>query len=262
MGLTNTIANRWVFGELTCGLVGIISYATTAVRTAMLFMFAVDRFFTVFCPFAYPKYQTKIILITSVLTWVLSVIGGVIGYILDCYTFINTAWLCWYSSGCNGNCSIFNGILLVTFFVPATVIPLILYIILLMKARKAKKSMSIIMPSGAGTNLSPKTDWKATITFSLMFLTVFALALPSVIVFLIIQIVYQEAEVPATLYVLSVIASSAISFVNIMDPIVIMRNGDVREVIHNLIVLKIKRKFGNKVNQETIRMKSIKKRQE
>lgn len=125
--LTNAIANRWVFGEHVCFLVGMYMLVITLVRVAIMLVFVIDRFLAVFCPFAYPKYQMKIIIILSVMSWLLVFIPCIIGYVLDCFTFSHFSWLCSTNSSCNNKCSIFLGLLLTTFTAPATITPIFLF---------------------------------------------------------------------------------------------------------------------------------------
>ena len=64
-----------------------------------------------------------------------------------------------------------------------------------------------------------------------MFISLFALGVPSVAVLLVIDVKYQEREQPAAVYVLSILASKLFALLPITDPIFIIRNRDVLEVI-------------------------------
>ena len=74
------------------------------------------------------------------------------------------------------------------------------------------------------------SEWKATVTFFLLFITVFALTLPSLTIALIITVIYNESDVPPAIHVLLVVASSILSLLVVTDPVVIMRNRDVRDI--------------------------------
>ena len=244
-GLVSSIANQWILGEHMCAFVGSILLTSATVRTLILFVFIVDRFFSVFSPFHYPKYQVKVVIILSTTVWLFAGLVGIMGYILDCYIFNIRTWICFYSSTCNIGCfrffSLYNGLQIIL----GTVVPIILYTILFIKAKKAKKAMAVHIQSVKSEN-----DWKATITFFLLFLTVFVLIAPNVLVLSVTNAAFQGKTVPPGLYVITIITASMNSLLVVTDPILIMRNKDVREVKKELI-LKIIRKF-QKQNNSTI----------
>ena len=240
--LASSIANRWVFEEHVCSLVGLIIFIITVIRTASMLVFVIDRFLSVFCPYAYPKYQTKIVTILSIAPWVLIAVGSIIAYVLDCYTFVPTSWSCSINGGCNYNCSIFLGLFFITVTLPITILPLFLYTILFIKAKKIKKEIIATIPEGTDTTNQPKQDWKATITFFLLFMSIFALTVPTLVILSIINTIYQGERVPPAVHVLLIVVSSTISLLPISDPILIMRNRDIREVT-GAIKEKIIKKF-------------------
>ncbi len=90
-GLVSTIANQWILGEHMCALVGTILQISIAVRTLILFVFIIDRFFSVFCPFAYPRFQTKTVVVLSIGSWLIACVFDTLGVILDCYSFKSAA---------------------------------------------------------------------------------------------------------------------------------------------------------------------------
>ena len=120
--MTNSAANRWLFEEHVCALNGILEFCNSILRSALLFIFVIDRFFTVFCPFAYPKYQRKVISFLLVFPWVFSAVFGIIGYVLDCYTFDQMNWLCSINVRCSAACSTFVGLFFLVCVIPMTVI--------------------------------------------------------------------------------------------------------------------------------------------
>ena len=50
-------------------------------------------------------------------------------------------------------------------------------------------------------------DWKATITFFILFVSVFAVTLPSITAFVIISLFYKTSQEPAALYVFIVLST-------------------------------------------------------
>lgn len=224
--LTNALSNRWVFGEHVCYLTGFIFFVVPNVRTAMLVIFVIDRFFLVFCPYTYPKYENKVVVILSIVPLVLFVLFGMTAYVLDCYTFIPTSWGCSASSGCHKSCSILFAVVFVSFIAPSTIIPAILYIVLFIKVKKIKK---------LDAAERPKHDWKATITFFLMFITTFALTLPTTVILFAVDAIYKRESQPATVQIFVTIAASVtLSLLPITDAVVILRNRAVIDVLKEI----------------------------
>ena len=149
--------------------------------------------------------------------------------LLDCYIFRSTLMVCTTSSQCSYSCfiylRIYSGIA-----IPATILPIILYGFLYYKARKIQKKLA----SNRAANAYYRKEWKATITFSLMFLTVVAVVLPNILTNLIIIAIFPDGDYSPVSYAILVVASSSILLLTITDPIVIMRDRDMKEVLSKI----------------------------
>ncbi len=232
--VVSAIANQWMFGELMCGLFGMFLVITLTARSCLMFVFVLDRFLAVFMPFYYPKHKIKINISLSIASWIFSVILAIIAFTLDCVEFLPERSHCIVSLECNEACGIALRLLLVGFFVPfSTFVPIILYTILYAKALKAKKASTVDIGLAGVTQ---GRDWKATITFSLLFLGVFLVNLPGTLVIFIIAIFFSSSnELPAPLYVVSALSSAILYILVITDPIIIMRNKDTKEIIVEIV---------------------------
>lgn len=118
-----------------------------------------------------------------------------------------------------------------TFFavvvIPLTVFPVFFYIKLYCRGRKIRK---VMVAEGSATDLLQR-EWKATITFFVLFVSVFLVTLPSLTVSLIVNRVFPVGERPPAAYALLVASQYVASLLIVTDPIVIMRNKDVREIL-------------------------------
>ncbi len=90
------------------------------------------------------------------------------------------------------------------------------------------------MAVSEGGNKEGEQDWKATITFFILFLSLFAATLPSITVNFIINRVYTTSEIPPVLYITSIASTMVLTILPITDPIVIMRNRDVKDILQEL----------------------------
>ena len=179
VSLVNAIANMWLFGEYVCAVTGLLITTATTVRSLLMCVFVIDRYLSVFWPFAYPKYRTKVMFVLSVASWVLSLLIGILLLpgLLDCYSFSQNGWVCSFDAGCNSSCFKIAITLFGIILIPIMIFPIFFYARLYCKARQMKKSMANTCANG---NSAHKLEWKATITFFLLFMTVFAMTLPSI----------------------------------------------------------------------------------
>ena len=224
VALISVISNRWVFGEHICGLSGLLLFILTGVRTLLMCVFVIDRFLSVFFPFFFSRHKVKISSILSLASWIFIVISYVpsLPYFLDCYTFSADTWLCGASSACSTNCALYHTAIYTGVLAPAAVVPVILYIILYVKARRVMKKIRT-------EHDKSQMERKSTITFFMLFITVFVLYVPGATIAIILSILYSTAgQKPAVVYIISTISIKLVAAILLTDPIVIMRHEDMR----------------------------------
>ena len=175
-----------------------------------------------------PIFQVKVVITLSVMLWIFSLVVATTGYVIDCNT-----WLCLINGACSNNCSAFLGLFHSLSTVPCCIIPIILYALLFVKAKKAEMATTSVTANVS----APKQagDWKAIITFFLMFLTIFGLTLPNLVLVFTVRGLYDENDVPLGLYLLSVIATRLLTLIPTTDAVLILRNRDVKEVLREII---------------------------
>ena len=226
----SSIANRWLLGEYVCVVIGMLVFITTIVRTFLMFVFVIDRYLSVFWTYFYPKHKVKVVACLSIVSWLVPFVLAIPLFpgVLDCYMFSPVTWICEVSSKCHKSCSIYLDTFFPVVVFPLTVLPVFFYIKLYYRGRKIRKAT---VAEGSATDLLQR-EWKATITFFLLFLSVFLVVLPGISVFFIINRVYDQP--PPAAYVLLVASLYVVSLLVVTDPIVIMRNKDMREILEKV----------------------------
>lgn len=225
------IANEWLFGEHVCSIMAYINLTSVTIRAFLMLAFVMDRFMLIYFPFRYPKHSSKIMLFASVFIWLLFAVFRSTAFvgILDCFAFLPTSHVCIHFGRCSPTCLIISQLCIGLIYGPATIIPIIFYSVIYRKALKIKK---------AGRELTgikvDKREWKATITFFMLFIAVFALTTPAVLPPLIIFTVSSLRGPSPVFYVVSVLFQLLASFKVIADPIVIMRHSDVHEIVSKI----------------------------
>lgn len=243
----NAIANAYVFKGLcpTFGL--IVSFLRVARNTQMVVLVA-DRFFIIFMPFWYSRHRLKVMLPQTIGAWIVSLVFAVIpaSGLLDCYGFEVFTWSCEFAEGCKNiaMCSSYRTFV-TTFLVVGLMIAFLLYIALLVRARKLQNKVEV---SPSCNNESQETrriikrkrksERKANMTFLIMLIGLVGVILPPFLFFSIGNAVLNGLGVrspPPGFVIAAIIARSSFVLIVVFDPIVLMRNEDMRQVIKSII---------------------------
>ena len=224
--LPSTIGGRWVLGWHMCTITGFLWFLCSITRMLLLPVLAIDRFLYVFAPFKYPNIKNKVVGLLSLLSWLIAIGACIFALpgILDCYGYRYIQYFCFAETSCNRRCFIYTTIFWFVFGSPAWVLPVLLYSSLCYKARKIRSNMT----AAAGR---PKIDHKATITFFLMFLSIFILNVPFNVSFFLIRALTDSA--PAE-FILTVLSDSTNHLVIVADPLFILRNMNAKMAIIKL----------------------------
>ncbi len=233
----NLIAGRWILGLNLCIIIGFVLLTFFYLRNSLILVFALDRFASVFIPFHYPKYSKKIVTLLCILFWCLSFANSliIIPPILDCYHLINNSVLCSYSYRCSANCQVFQYVQILTHYVPTLLIPPVIFAALYIKGRKIRQQHNNML----GQNpIMTEEDWRALKTFSLLV----TLAIIFTVAIIGDQAIsYQFPQSSPVSKVFSVLYT----FLVVADPIIILKNADVREVL-GILVKSLKEKISRK----------------
>lgn len=231
--LVTTSADGWVLGSQTCAAVGYLSFLLISTRTNMMLVLVMDRFLSVFLPYLYRKHKVKTAICLSALSWVfiISVNSLALPGILDCFGFLASFQTCFSTQTCSEACGINGLVYFASVDLPTVIIPVVLYTILYFKARSLRNNTST---SPIITEEERRSQRRATVTYFLLFVSLVAVVVPSSVTQAVITQLFSNEHPPAGLHIAQVVAG-AFSFLFVLtDPIVIMRHGDVREIILEL----------------------------
>ena len=250
----NAIANRFVFTGL-CPLLGYLLTFLFTARNLLMFVLVADRFFLIFLPFWYARHRVKVVISLSIGAWMLAFVITAIPAIAltDCYSFQLVTWTCVLGASCDFN----QACVSYTTFRTTTInigmfIAFLLYSALLCRARKLKNKVTIShsnesAESRAAAKIARKREQRANTTFLIMFITLVGVTLPPIIVFQVSTALNLSPTLPPSIVIIGIVCGNFFYLIFIMDPIVIMRNQDVREVLQT-IVAKLRRRRDNSQN--------------
>ncbi len=226
----NTIhvaAGRFIFGSNLCIASAFVLLTLFYLRNLLILIFALDRFASVFIPFHYPKYRHRIVTAINVTFFCLSLGNSIIitPPFLDCYELIRNTEFCSYSRSCNHKCQIFDIFIILTHHIPTLLFPPVIFVALYIKGRIIKKKLNNML----GQNqVMSEEDWRALKTFSLL-VSMAILFTVAIVGYQVLSSVFPELGVVYTLF------ASLFSFLLVVDPLIILRNADVREVLGQLV---------------------------
>jgi uncharacterized membrane protein len=207
-----------------------------------------DRFYSTFMPFWYKRNRVRLIVLVSLGAWIFSFIIAFVPVIglLDCYSFLRVTWACVPNGACPNKtqCSIY-GYFMVAFSQACNVVFLLLYFILFIKVRMMRNKITDCNTDQekAAAVMKQKREHRANVTFFLLFLALLGVSIP------VGKIILDVLGVPeeSALYTLAgTIGWAAYHLLVIIDPLIIIRNGDFRFIMRKLFnQLKFSRNNGN-----------------
>ena len=225
--LVTALANKWVFGEYVCVIVGFAIILTFIIRMVLMLTLVIDRFCNVFMPFYYPKRRKKIMLSLTLAAWSLTILMCIIMLpgLNDCYNFVPEGWGCYASPRCNGRCTIISNAIFSLIVLPSGIVPIFLYSALFWKAKKIKKSTVSAANDLTDNGNTTRREWRATITFFLLFMAVFVVTVPPIFLYYILELIFPSST---WVNIIQRFSSNMIPSLVILDPLFIMRDRDMR----------------------------------
>ena len=246
------ILREWRLGLVMCQLLGSIHDTIITSRYLLTFVLTMDRVISVFYPFFYLRHGGKVSICNSVIAWILSLARSVTSLegVMSCTKYLPIFKMCSGAPFCSENCRIHILIFSAILAAFGVIIPFLLYIVLFFKAKiiryrftnsiQTQQDSSSSVPSNDGMNpaqsqsASRKTNQhnhRATWTFVILTAVIIGCSLPPYILYTV------ENNIPGTsppvLTILQIIVGrTLVHCLAVADPIVILRNRDVRDLIH------------------------------
>lgn len=222
------VAHKWLLGQVVCKASAILYGVYFLTNILVMAVLTLDRAFTVFMPFYYPRHGNKIAICMTVTLLCISITGPLISLGLGCIAFEAAFKICIPTGICNPVCRIVvpTYVFVVTF--PCIVLALLLYVGICCKARQLKQATDV------GDDTTTKLAFSMRITK-----TVVVLVLVIVGVMLTGSVLYGWATISGAytleLYILqSIVGRTLINSVTIANPMIILRNRDVRDAWRKL----------------------------
>ena len=258
-----SVLREWHFGDFLCQLLGSIHDLVITSRYLLTFVLTMDRMVSVFSPFFHSRHGGKVAIGNSALAWVISVVRSVTSLrgVLNCTNYVPTFKMCAGAPFCSDVCQAHTLLFSTILAVFGVVVPFLLYVVLFSKANIIKFQLRKLIPrptqvaplstsvipevSGACMNAGEehinhhareqescqgRHDHRATVTFLILTAVIIGFALPPYILYAAQNAL--GANSPPIVTILQIfIGRTLIYSLAVADPIIILRNRDVRELL-------------------------------
>ena len=173
--MVTSIARSWLFGYWGCQSVTFIATCALFARWVTVGLISLDRFCRVFWTFKYQRHETKSIISLLVLSWLISVVITIALFFCKAFTFFIGAPGCFfveYTPEMTIVDSIATNVLLWFTRIIALIVPVILYTIMYIQARRIRKRNPVIAtednPKAERSRAAQHRANRATVTYFLM----------------------------------------------------------------------------------------------
>ena len=258
-----SLLGEWRLGDFMCQFLGSIHDLVITSRYLLTLVWTMDRVISVFCPFFHMQHGGKVAIGNSVLSWIFSVVRVVTSLrgVLNCTNYVPAFKMCSGAPFCSSVCQAHTVFFATVLAVFGVVIPFFLYVMLFLKANVTKRKIRKLFPKPiqvAPISVSVSSEPTATaanveevhvdrsesvhegyahnnraaITFLILTAVIIGCALPPYIIYVVQNIL--GANSPPIVTILQIIVGRTLIYsLAAADPIIIMRNRDVREVIRS-----------------------------
>ena len=227
--VVGSIVHSWVFGPVMCTIIGGYNDFFFSCHFIMLIVMALDRFFAVFMPFFYDRHGNKIAIGLSITAWVFVSIRPITELALGCFRFVLTHKTC-CGTGCStpGGCAVFIPVFSWLAVLSGIIVPTTVYVVLYLKGRQLQHNIDV------GLSLEEKAraafNGRICKTFAMIVLAYVGVGLVVLIFYGWFTIAPEATLESLEFYVLQcLIGRTFSSSITIVNPIIILRNRDVRD---------------------------------
>ena len=236
----NTLANGSLFTGL-CQALGMAVSFLFAARNLLMFVLVADRFCLVFMPFWYDIRRVRVVVAMTTVAWVVSLVHVLIPVrgLLDCYAFSRTTWTCLIEDGCRyvAACRAYRALWL-SLFTGGICVAFLFYLVLMCKARKLQNKVVVVKAKETEeiAARNRKIERRANTTFLLLLTTLVGVLVPLSFFFIIGGAVLNALEMdePPAFTACAVAMLNIYYLIFVLDPVVMMRNQDVGEVMKTI----------------------------
>ncbi len=239
-----SFAEEWILGDVVCQIVGPLHDMWVAQRFFFTLVLTLDRAFTLFLPFHYGPHSKKVSIFMSLVAWFFTVnrVSVVMKFGLDCYTYVPSFKTC-TAVNCSDACQVFILTYSALFILSGAVLPFLIYLVVFSKAKKARRSIRRLSITPLGgledrqrvQQANTERDRRAMVTILILFCALIGCTIPPYTMYTVqFALPKEDGPYPVLLILQVLIGRTCLNLLTVIDPLVIMRNRDVRDITEKL----------------------------
>ena len=267
LAMVNASARQWVFGgNLGCTIFGFIVFYLLGVRWMVMGVIALDRFCYILFPLTYNRWSYPFLVVLTIIAWVIPVFFHLETFFgFEGFTFRPAFSHCAVDCGTNRQCTAIISAGFAVQILIGAILPIVLYTIMYVYSRIKKKQIRMGTQQGERENkrrdsgrmsiIRLPTTWSsrdinALVTFLLVFVFFLITNIPVFVVSL-LRPLQQELYLQIPLWAHFIIVD-LFYLLNVIDPLIIMRNMDFRKATMKLFCKKKFRRLSSSVGLPNI----------
>ena len=254
--ISNAFAGHCLYGLTLCQAIGVFHDLYITGKFFLTLVMTLDRFFIIFMPYFYYKHGGVISALMSMAAWLMSLIRVItlLAGPLDCYVYLPLFKVCTGAGTCSRACQIHVLAFSSSLAMFCMVLPFVIYIVLFCKARKMEWQMrhslqNSLVTSTGNNNFtlksdSPKPNKKPSFlqrhkrvftTFLILTVALIGCAIPPYVLYALSFILSRHILVhPGFSISQMLIGRTLIYSLSVIDPLIIMRNKDMKDILQKL----------------------------
>ena len=219
--VVGSIARQWILGDIMCPIIGTMGAVFYTFQFFMVLVLTLDRFFTIFTPFFYERNGNKMAIGMSLVASLLGLCRAVSVIVLECRRYSPILKVC-SSGGSTSPACKYNNIVTSTFVLICMILSMVLYVAMYLRGRQLDRKVMTVEE-----NNKRKSNKRVLKTFFIISVVIGGVGITSIVLYMSYVII---GKMTLGFYIIqTLIGRTLASSITIADPIIILRNKDVRD---------------------------------
>ena len=219
------IRGEWLLGATGCKIMAMLHDGYATQHFFIILLLTLDRVFSVFLPFFYDKHGGKVSFSMMIILWAVNLTRVFVPLGLDCYEYLPSFKMCTALSSCSRACYVFTLTAVGVTAVTGGPACFVLYVSLFCKSLHLRRTTQSTLPSQSQSQ-------RATRTMLLLFIALVCCTLPPTVLYM-VQFALGGFH-PTLIAIQILVGRTCFNGLSVVDPIIIMRNRDIREVLKDV----------------------------
>ena len=219
--VVGSIARQWILGDIMCPIIGTLSAVFYPLHFFMVFVLILDRFFTIFTPFFYERNGNKMAIGMTFVVLLFGLCRAVSVIVLGCRKYSPILKVCSSGGSIRPACR-YTNIATSTFILICMALSIVLYVAMYLRGRQLDHKVMTVEE-----NNKRQFNKRVLKTFFIIFIAIGGVGITSIVLYISYLII---GKINLGFYIVQTLIGRTLSnSIAMVDPIIILRNKDVRD---------------------------------